>query len=210
MSPEDEDRKFELRATLGRPLRNYWTVAILQCCIDSIVDPRRDGESRTTPRNGVAAGNGEGGVIPKGEECVGCCFGFSYGPKGGRNQQGVSPPPPPLAGNVEAPINGNGEDVAVGNGEGNGEGVAVGNGEGNGEGVIAGNSEGVAAGNGEGVATRNGEGNDEGVAAGNGEGVADPEGEYCVGCCFGFSCGPKGGGNQQGVSPPHPPPPVSI
>lgn len=40
MSPEDEDRKSEVRATLGRPLRNYSTVAILQCYIDSMVDPR--------------------------------------------------------------------------------------------------------------------------------------------------------------------------
>ncbi|KAI5414283.1 hypothetical protein KIW84_058425 [Lathyrus oleraceus] len=122
----------------------------------------RDGESRTTPRNGVAVGNSEGGVIPEGKDCVRCCFGFSCGSKGGRSQ----------------------------NGEGNGEGVAVGNGEG--------------------VATENGEGNDEGVAAGNGEGVVDPEEEDCVGCCFGFSCGPKSGGNHQGVSSPHPPPSTSI
>ncbi|CAL5199705.1 unnamed protein product [Lathyrus oleraceus] len=40
MSPEDHDRKFEVRATLGRPFRNYWTMAILQCYIDSMVDPR--------------------------------------------------------------------------------------------------------------------------------------------------------------------------
>ncbi|CAK8535572.1 unnamed protein product [Lathyrus sativus] len=40
MSPEDEERKSEVRATLGRPLRNYSTVAILQCYIDSMVDPR--------------------------------------------------------------------------------------------------------------------------------------------------------------------------
>ncbi|CAL5199703.1 unnamed protein product [Lathyrus oleraceus] len=40
MSPEDEDMKFEVRATLGHPLRNYWTMAILQCYIDSMVNPR--------------------------------------------------------------------------------------------------------------------------------------------------------------------------
>ncbi|CAK8575171.1 unnamed protein product [Lathyrus sativus] len=40
MSPEDEERKSEVRATLGRPLRNYSTVAILQCYIDSMVDSR--------------------------------------------------------------------------------------------------------------------------------------------------------------------------
>ncbi|XP_050878877.1 uncharacterized protein LOC127082694 [Lathyrus oleraceus] len=200
-----------------------------------------DGESRTTPRNGVVAGNGEGSVVPEGEDYLGCCFGFSCGSKGGGNQQGGSPPPPPLAlaGNVEAPINGSGEGFAAENG--NGEDVAAENGEGNGEGV--------AAGNGEGVATGNGEGNDEGVIAGNGECVVDheeedcvgcffgfscgpkgdgkscttprngvaagndeggvvPEGEDSVGCCFRFSCGQKGGGNQQGVSPPPPPPPA--
>ncbi|KAI5414280.1 hypothetical protein KIW84_058422 [Lathyrus oleraceus] len=138
-----------------------------------------DGKSCTTPRNGVAAGNDEGGVVPEGEDSVGCCFRFSCGQKGGGNQQGVSPPPPPPpAGNVEAPINGNGEGVAVENGEG--------------------------------VATGNGEGNDEGLVARIGECVADPEEEDCVGFCFGFSCGPKGRGNQEGVSPPHPPPKASI
>lgn len=40
MSPEDEDIKFEVCATLDRPLRNYSTVAILQCYIDSMVDHR--------------------------------------------------------------------------------------------------------------------------------------------------------------------------
>lgn len=39
MSPEDEERKSEVRATLGRPWRAYSTVAILQCYIDSMVDP---------------------------------------------------------------------------------------------------------------------------------------------------------------------------
>lgn len=68
----------------------------------------------------------------------------------------------------------------------------------------------VVAGNGEGVATGNSEGNDEGVAVGNGEGIVDPKEKDCVGCCFGFSRGPKGVGNQLGVSLPHPPPPTSI
>ncbi|KAI5414284.1 hypothetical protein KIW84_058426 [Lathyrus oleraceus] len=194
LSLEDEDKKFEVRATLGHPLRNYWTATILQCYISSCVDPRdgrvdwpgvrvlgnhnqalvftasyfldanswiltsgvsydRDGESRTTPKNGAAAGNGEDGesrktprngfaagngecgVVPEGEDYVGCCFGFSSGPKG----------------------------VAAGNGGGNGEGVA--------------------SGNGEGVAIGNGEGNDEGVIVGNGEGVVDPkEEEDCLWC----------------------------
>ncbi|XP_045807057.1 pectinesterase-like [Trifolium pratense] len=40
MSPEDENKKSEVvRATLGRPWRAYSTVAILQCYIDSMVDP---------------------------------------------------------------------------------------------------------------------------------------------------------------------------
>ncbi|KAJ1428455.1 Pectinesterase, catalytic [Sesbania bispinosa] len=39
MSPEDSDRKSEVHATLGRPWRAYSRVAILQCYIDSIVDP---------------------------------------------------------------------------------------------------------------------------------------------------------------------------
>ncbi|KAI5414286.1 hypothetical protein KIW84_058428 [Lathyrus oleraceus] len=62
---------------------------------DSWIPTRGDGESRTALRNGVVVGNGEGGVVPEGEDCVGCCVGFSCGPKGGGNQQGVSPPPPP-------------------------------------------------------------------------------------------------------------------
>ncbi|CAK8538205.1 unnamed protein product [Lathyrus sativus] len=40
MSHEDVEGKSEVRATLGRPLRNYSSVAILQCYIDSMVDPR--------------------------------------------------------------------------------------------------------------------------------------------------------------------------
>ncbi|RHN76624.1 putative pectinesterase [Medicago truncatula] len=40
MSPEDEKRKSEVHATLGRPWRAYSTVAILHCFIDSMVDPR--------------------------------------------------------------------------------------------------------------------------------------------------------------------------
>jgi len=40
MSPEDENRKSEVHATLGRPWRAYSTVAILHCFIDSMVDPR--------------------------------------------------------------------------------------------------------------------------------------------------------------------------
>ncbi|CAK8538219.1 unnamed protein product [Lathyrus sativus] len=40
MSHEDVERKSEVRATLDRPLRNYSSVAILQCYIDSMVDPR--------------------------------------------------------------------------------------------------------------------------------------------------------------------------
>lgn len=40
MSPDDEDRKSEVHATLGRPLRAYSTVAILQSYIDSMVDPK--------------------------------------------------------------------------------------------------------------------------------------------------------------------------
>ncbi|XP_061373126.1 pectinesterase-like [Gastrolobium bilobum] len=42
MSPEaeDSDRKLEVHATLGRPWRAYSTVAIIQCYIDSIVDPK--------------------------------------------------------------------------------------------------------------------------------------------------------------------------
>ncbi|TKY47990.1 pectinesterase 30 [Spatholobus suberectus] len=40
MSPQDSDRKSEVRATLGRPLRAYSTVAILQSYIDSIVVPQ--------------------------------------------------------------------------------------------------------------------------------------------------------------------------
>ncbi|CAJ1954940.1 unnamed protein product [Sphenostylis stenocarpa] len=40
MSPEDEGRKSEVRASLGRPLRPYSTVAILHSYIDSIVDPK--------------------------------------------------------------------------------------------------------------------------------------------------------------------------
>lgn len=40
MSPEDEDRKSEVYATLGRPWRAYSTVAILQSYIDSMVDPK--------------------------------------------------------------------------------------------------------------------------------------------------------------------------
>lgn len=40
MSPEDEARKSEVYATLGRPWRPYSTVAILQSYIDSIVDPK--------------------------------------------------------------------------------------------------------------------------------------------------------------------------
>ncbi|XP_027343469.1 probable pectinesterase/pectinesterase inhibitor 12 [Abrus precatorius] len=40
MSPEDSHRKSEVHATLGRPLRPYSTVAILQSFIDSMVDPK--------------------------------------------------------------------------------------------------------------------------------------------------------------------------
>ena len=40
MSPEDSHAKSEVHATLGRPLRAYSRVAILQCYIDSMVDPK--------------------------------------------------------------------------------------------------------------------------------------------------------------------------
>ncbi|ESW22825.1 hypothetical protein PHAVU_005G184400 [Phaseolus vulgaris] len=39
MSPQDESRKREVHASLGRPLRAYSTVAILHSYIDSVVDP---------------------------------------------------------------------------------------------------------------------------------------------------------------------------
>ncbi|RDY01544.1 putative pectinesterase/pectinesterase inhibitor 22, partial [Mucuna pruriens] len=40
MSPQESDRKSEVRATLGRPLRPYSRVAILHSYIDSMVDPK--------------------------------------------------------------------------------------------------------------------------------------------------------------------------
>jgi len=40
ISPEDQNRKKEVHATLGRPLRPYSTVVIVHSYIDSIVDPK--------------------------------------------------------------------------------------------------------------------------------------------------------------------------
>ncbi|XP_029130080.1 probable pectinesterase/pectinesterase inhibitor 46 isoform X2 [Cajanus cajan] len=40
ISPQDSDRKSEVRATLGRPLRPYSRVAIFHSYIDSFVDPK--------------------------------------------------------------------------------------------------------------------------------------------------------------------------